>query len=236
MLKKKYPNVKWSSFIVGCIMMILFAFVIESSIHNIVLNGPIGLTIMNSAFLYALYGGFMAGLFEESGRYIAFQYLLKKEREEDYNAIMYGLGHGGIEMILIYSLSMVSNIVLISVINSGTDITTLAPGEASQTITSAVQTLSNTPSYMYLLGFVERLSALILQVSLSIFVFMGVQHKKYIYVLYAFGIHFLVDFVVAYLSRSGFNMILLEVILLLCSLLIAYFSKQVFKKHHQSGS
>ena len=236
-LKKKKPQVKWASFLVGCVIMFVFALVIESSLHNIILGSSIGPSIINNAFLYALYGGFMAALFEESGRYIAFEFLLKKERETDENSLMYGLGHGGIEMILLYSLSMVSNIVLILMINSGVDLATLAPGENGQALAQVSNTLLETHWSMYLLGFFERISALIAQVSLSIFVWMGVKHKQFKYVLYAFLGHFLLDFVTAYLSRSQMvSMYVLEIIIFVGAILLAFFARSVWKKLHQEVS
>jgi len=38
----------------------------------------------------------MAGVFEECGRHIVLKYLLKKDRTRE-NAVLYGIGHGGIE-------------------------------------------------------------------------------------------------------------------------------------------
>ena len=67
-------------FFAGCAVMLLFAFILESGLHSLVFSSPAGPAILNNIWLYALYGGFMAGLFEETGRYLAFSFALKKYR------------------------------------------------------------------------------------------------------------------------------------------------------------
>ena len=64
-------------FFVGCGVMLVFAFILESIVHQIVLlRLPVGETIRGNIWLYALYGGLMAGLFEETGRFVAFRTVL----------------------------------------------------------------------------------------------------------------------------------------------------------------
>ena len=55
-------------FFAGCAVMLLFAFILEPGLHSLVFSSPAGPAIRNNIWLYALYGGFMAGLFEETGR------------------------------------------------------------------------------------------------------------------------------------------------------------------------
>ena len=66
-VKRKYQlGVK--PFFLGCLTMFLFALVLEQIVHAIVLGSPAGSAIQNNFWLMALYGGLMAGLFEETGR------------------------------------------------------------------------------------------------------------------------------------------------------------------------
>ncbi|MBQ9322755.1 MAG: YhfC family intramembrane metalloprotease, partial [Clostridia bacterium] len=61
-------------FFIGCAVFVVFALILEALVHNIVLKGlPVGEKIMGNTLLYALYGGLMAGLFEETGRFLAFK-------------------------------------------------------------------------------------------------------------------------------------------------------------------
>ena len=47
-------------FFAGCAVMLLFAFILESGLHNLVFSSPAGPAIRNNIWLYALYGGFEA--------------------------------------------------------------------------------------------------------------------------------------------------------------------------------
>ena len=77
-------------FFIGCAVMFVFAFVLEAYAHQAVFASEIGKKIQNNVFAYALYGGFMAGLFEETGRFLAFKTIKKKKLGNDANALMYG--------------------------------------------------------------------------------------------------------------------------------------------------
>lgn len=123
--RKKYQaSVK--SFFVGCAVMLLFALVLEQMVHMVVLGSGVGTAIRRSTWAYALYGALMAGLFEETGRFLAMRYVLKKEHGNAHNALMYGAGHGGFEMFVILSMGMVNNLIYALMINMGQTQTLLA--------------------------------------------------------------------------------------------------------------
>ena len=116
--KKKGAQV--SPFFVGCGVFVLFALILESLMHNLVLKVlPVGEKIMNSTLLYALYGGLAAGVFEETGRFLAFKTVLKSKLDNDRNALMYGAGHGGVEAVLLLSATYVSYIAMGIMMNMG---------------------------------------------------------------------------------------------------------------------
>ena len=106
-------------FFVGCAVMLLFALILEAMVHRVILGSSVGGKIQNNVWLYAVYGGLMAGLFEETGRFLAFKTVLKKHQHRDVNALMYGAGHGGIEAFAILGIASVNNIIYSLLINSG---------------------------------------------------------------------------------------------------------------------
>ena len=65
-------------FFAGCLTFFLAVMVLESLVHSLVLTGPFGQKIWATPWLYALYGGLAAGLFEETGRLAAMKLLKKK--------------------------------------------------------------------------------------------------------------------------------------------------------------
>ena len=63
---------------------------------------------LENPYVFAIYGGLTAGIFEELGRFVAFFFLLKKYL--DYkDGFAYGIGHGGIESILVGGILCASN-------------------------------------------------------------------------------------------------------------------------------
>ena len=71
---------KWSTFFIGVAIFIIFAMILESILHSLIFMSPLGKTLQANLWLYALYGGLTAGLFEETGRFLAFRYFLKNQK------------------------------------------------------------------------------------------------------------------------------------------------------------
>ena len=136
-------------FFAGCSVMLLFAFILEQGAHRVILSSSAGETIRNNLWLYALYGGLMAGLFEETGRYLCFSFALKRYRAKNVNALMYGAGHGGFESIVLAGLTMINNITWSYMINSGNAAALTAPlsGDALAQAEAGIAALISTPSY-----------------------------------------------------------------------------------------
>ena len=61
-LRKKY-RADWLPFVVGYVVMFLFAFVLEKGANSLILPTPAGRSIQSNVFLFGLFGGFMAALF-----------------------------------------------------------------------------------------------------------------------------------------------------------------------------
>ena len=215
-LVKKY-KVKISTILIGAGVFVVFALILESIMHQIILKGPHGAAIMGNIWYYALYGGLAAGIFEETGRFIAMKWLLKQEPSSAVIGVAYGAGHGGIEMILIFGLSMISNIALSAMINSGQADTLLAtsPASAVAQVQAQLDQLQTTAAGSYLIGIWERVSAIVLQLSLSVLVWAAVRKGgKYLWLFpAAIFIHFLVDAGAVVLSKST-TMVATEIIIM----------------------
>ncbi len=228
--KKKKADIL--PFFIGCAVMVFFAMVLEALIHRLVLGSSAGSTIQNNTWLYALYGGFMAALFEESGRLIAFKTVLKKYRYKDANALMYGAGHGGIEAALLLGITSVNNIVTSIMINTGTISAATAElsGDMLDQVNTAVRTLIETPAATFLLGGVERIFAIALHVALSVLVWTAVKKDRKGYWFLSFALHFLVDAVTVILAGYGIPAIAVEAAVGLMTLAAVVIAKAVWKK------
>ena len=214
-------------------LRLVFAFILESGLHNLVFSSPAGPAIRNNIWLYALYGGFMAGLFEETGRYLAFAFALKKYRAKNVNALMYGAGHGGFEAIVITGFTMINNIIWSVMINNGSISSMISslPGDQVVQAQQSVTLLATTPSYQFLLGGAERLLAVTLHIALSVIVWFAVKWdgKLYLYPA-AILIHFAVDAAAAILSGLGVNVILIEIAVAVLTAAAALFARRLWRE------
>lgn len=219
-------------FFVGCGVMFLFAFVLEQIVHTIVLALPVGQVIRNEIWLYALYGGLMAGLFEETGRLVAMKFVLQKYRGNDHNALMYGAGHGGFEAFYIMFFAMLNNLIYALIINSGSAealLNSLDPtGQAA--LREVFDTLSTASPLLFLPAPVERLAAVTLQISLSVLVWNAVKGKGKIgwYVL-AVALHSAVDAAAVLMSRYGVPVWGVEAVVWLMAVMCALLAAWVWK-------
>ena len=220
-------------FFAGCAVMLLFAFILEPGLHSLVFSSPAGPAIRNNIWLYALYGGFMAGLFEETGRYLAFSFALKKYRAKNVNALMYGAGHGGFEAIVIAGFSMINNIIWSVMINNGSISSMISslPGDQLAQAQQSVTLLATLPSYQFLLSGVERLLAIALHIALSVIVWFAVKwNGKFCLYPAAILIHFAVDAAAALLSGLGVNVILIEIVVAVLTAATALFARRLWQE------
>ena len=106
--------------VVGAVTFVVFAQVLEGVPKAIFFGGGTGVSqyVLTHAWAYTLIGCLLAGVFEEVGRYLAFRFLLKRYTNRR-DAVTYGIGHGGIEAILVLGLTAINNIAIAQLVNSG---------------------------------------------------------------------------------------------------------------------
>lgn len=90
-----------SSFFIGAGTYLLFAMLLGLLLHVLVIQFC-GLNAQSRPWLYYVYAALAAAVFEETGRLIAMKFWMKKWLDFP-NALMYGIGHGGVEAILLES-------------------------------------------------------------------------------------------------------------------------------------
>ena len=212
----------------GAVAFFASSQVLEKIVHLLVLHpqkdGTVPLMTENP-LLYVIYGICMAALFEETARLVFFKWLEKKRALEDSDALAYGLGHGGLELLYLGMGSLISLLILFSLLESSNpDLANLLPKNTLET----VQSLSGWQ--VYLLG-VERVLALVMQIGLSFWVYQAIRQKKWIYLVAAYGLHALFDLAPS-LSQVGWlsNPLLVEGLLAVEVIIFIYFTKSIFYK------
>lgn len=232
--KKKHADLL--PFFIGMAVMLLFALIAESLVHQLVLGVlTIGKTILNNIWLYALYGGFMAGLFEETGRFVAFKTVLKKYRNHDMDALMYGAGHGGFEAAAVLGSTMISYLVMSVMLNLGlaSVLTNGVTEEQMPQMLALFDSLKNNAPYTFLLGILERLFAVVIQISVSVIVWFGAKRKEK-WALYPLAIllHAVIDGITV-ICAQFIPLWATECVIFVMTALVALLAKYVWKKNHE---
>lgn len=218
------------SAVLGILTFVVFAVLLEQLLHTFIIANFSNL--LQNIYFYAIYGGLAAGLFEESGRLVVMKYLNSKKRLLQKESIMYGIGHGGIESIMVIGMAYISNIATAMAINNGTISSIFIEGndEMNETLYIMLEELTTLPPANFLYAGIERISAFFLQICLSYFVYRAVKDSKISLYIIAIMIHALVDSGLVLLSTFMDSVAVLEAILFVTVTLIAYFVIKEYKK------
>jgi uncharacterized membrane protein YhfC len=183
---RRLTKVNAVSFFVGMgVFFVCFIIAVTTSV--------IGQQLIASPIILTLVLALRAGLVEEFGRFIAFKWLLKKKNAIG-DSLMYGVGHGGIEVWLVFTLTMVSTLVMMLLFNTGglTALEALAPDQY-EAIAESMQQVAATNPFALSIGLFERITAMCIHISLSVIVFCAVRQRKWSYFLLAIALHTAVD-------------------------------------------
>jgi uncharacterized membrane protein YhfC len=177
--------------------------------------------VISSQVLLALVLALRAGVVEELARFLAFKVFLRRKQAVG-DALMYGVGHGGMEVLLVLTLGMVSNLVFAAMLNAGTLETLIsAAPEQATALKDAADTLANSNPLFLGLGLLERVSAMTIHIALSVMVFCAVRQRKPLYLIVAILLHALADSSTLLLANGWVGAELLELILLATAALYA---------------
>lgn len=136
----------------------------------------------NHIFLYCICLAFTAGLFELAGRLAVAKWMDRKGNLTRKRSFAAGLGHGGIEAMLIIGMTYVNNLTLMLMIRSGSfdalvSQTAAAGGDVSQLQAAQAAVFAATPG-MFLMAGYERILTMVAHTAMSTLVCWGVHVKK----------------------------------------------------------
>lgn len=214
--------------LIGAATFFVSAVVLEGIFHALflVVITPVADFINSNFFVYAVYGSFMAGIFEETGRFAAFK-LMKKRYGSLTDAVSYGIGHGGFECAYVLGIGIGSYVLIAIMINMGLgNLIFGSMGEAEMAAMEPILDSIITITPMYVLAAVaERISAMTFHTCNSVIVFNGVKKGKIGYLFAAIALHGAFN-MVALLASQYCGIALTEAFLLAFAAFFAFF---VFK-------
>ena len=136
--------------------------------------------VENQYVIYVLVLGFTAGLFEVVGRLVVAKIMSKNLTYE--RGIAAGLGHGGIEAMVLIGMTYINNLLYAVMINTGTFDLTVEQTKAIRVDVTALlsvkDALVNTQAYLFGLAGFERLLTIICHTAMSVLVCYFVYKKQ----------------------------------------------------------
>lgn len=230
--KRKNRDTWLPSVFIGAGTFIVFALLLERLLHMVML--PV---VKDSVIWYGIYGALAAGVFEETGRFVAYKTLMRKHYTTK-NAVIMGLGHGGIEAVLVLGATLLIYLVLVLSANSvglAKALETAAKGNAemAQTLGAQLETIRDYNFISCALGIYERVIAIVFHTCMSIFLYKAVTQKGKIW-LYptAILLHALLDFPAAlYQMQVITSLSVVYVILTVFTAVIVFVTVKLTKKY-----
>lgn len=212
LIARRRLGVGWRYFGFGALIFFLFQLIsrVPATIAIQAVIGPQLQASRTAQLIWLVLLSFTAGLFEEVGRYIGYRWLMKNEQKTWPKAVMYGLGHGGLE-----SMLLVGGLTLIGLINllvlPSIPLNTLPEAQRAQ-VTQQLAAVAAQPDWIALLGAWERMWTLPVHVALSVLVLQVFRRNNLRWLWLAIGAHALVNLVAVgtpvVLGLEGLNALL----------------------------
>ena len=224
-----------SYLIAGAIGFIVSARVLELGVHYfcIIQDNPVSRFINGNTAAFVLYGIIMAGVFEECGRHIVLKYIMKKNRTRE-NAVLYGIGHGGIEILAILLPSMITYLVIAVLFSQGDVENALRSLKITEETAAAalpsVQAAAAFDYGMMAMNVIERLLAMLLHIGLTVIVYYGVINAKKTYLPMAVLLHMLMDTFPALYQRSVVPLWSVEVWAAVWTVVTVFIAGKLYRK------
>ena len=236
--RKNKEQTNISYLIAGAIGFLVSARVLELGVHYlcILADNPVSRFINGNTAAFVLYGITMAGVFEECGRHIVLKYIMKKNRSRE-NAVMYGIGHGGIEILAVLLPSMILYLVIAVLFSQGDVEHALSSLKITEETAAAalpsVQAAAAFDYGMMAMNVIERLLAMSLHIGLTVIVYYGVINTKRICLPLASLLHMLMDTFPALYQRGVLPLWAVEVWGAFWAGIIVFIAVKLYRKMKQ---
>lgn len=238
--RKHKEQTKISWLIAGAAGFVISARMLEVGVHYfcIVADNPVSRFINGNTAAFVIYGITMAGIFEECGRLIILKYILKKDRTRE-NAVIYGIGHGGIEILTVLLPAMILYLAIAVMFSQGdTEAALKTLNITEETATAALPSVQAAAAFDYAMmamNVMERLLAMLIHIGLTIVVYYGVVNAKKLCLPAAILLHMLADTFPALYQRGILPLWAVEIWIAFWTLMIMLIAAKLYKRMSEIG-
>lgn len=193
-IHKRY-QASWRFFAYGAGIFVVFQLVMRIPLVQIIQalfgNQLRASNTLQIAWLVAL--SFSAGLFEEIGRYVGYRWIMPNEQRSWKIGVMYGLGHGGIEAILLVGLTQ---LVTLGLLAFSPILSTILPAEIQGLLVGQTAALVGSPPWLPFLAAWERLWTVLFHCAMSLVVLQVFRQRRTGWLWLAVALHTITNIVV----------------------------------------
>lgn len=212
----RYFKVSWWVVLAGVLTFVasqVLRVPLAAGLNALFANGT--LSVPNSQWVPVVNGviaGLLAGICEESARWVGFK-LLKKKTERYGSAFALGVGHGGAESILLAVLGTAATLFTVLFYNPGAELAKGVSSNEVQYMLFQIDQFWLAPWHTGLLPGVERIIALSTQILLATMVWKSIVDRSFAWFGLAILYHMVVDAVAVFLQGIGWGYWAIEGIL-----------------------
>ncbi len=142
--------------------------------------------------------GLSAGVFEEAARWFSYRFWVRSARTWR-EGVVFGVGHGGLEALLV-GLAAAATLIQLTALR-GQDLAAIVPPDQLDLARAQVEAYWALPAWATLFALAERVSAFVIQLSLSVLVLQTFLRKgRGLWLLAAVGWHALIDAAAVYVG------------------------------------
>ena len=238
--RKHKEQTKISWLIAGAAGFIISARVLELGVHYfcIIADNAVSRFINGNTAAFVLYGLIMAGVFEECGRHIVLKYIMKKNRARE-NAVLYGIGHGGIEVLAVLLPAMINYLAIAMLFSRGdTENALHTLNITEETAAAALPSVQAAAAFDYgmmAMNVIERLFAMLLHIGLTVIVYYGVVNARKACLPLAILLHMLMDTFPAMYQRGLVPLWAVEVWAAVWTAIVVFIAAKLYGKKKSSS-
>ncbi|MHA6907918.1 YhfC family intramembrane metalloprotease [Ralstonia pseudosolanacearum] len=219
-LRRRF-DLAWRDIGVGAAVFALFVLVLERTLHVYLLQlNPVTAQWLRVPALFVIYGTLMAGLFEESGRWLGLRFLTRRPGDAA-TPVAYALGHAGIEAWLVGVASQ-AQVVMFGIAANRGDLDARLAASGAEAMTATIHALLAQLSPWLAAGAVaERIAAMLVQFALTLVVWHAVRQRRPVLLGLAIVLHALADLPAALYQVHAVPLVVTEGIYTVIALLLA---------------
>lgn len=189
-LRRQGLALRWNVFGIGAVTFFVSQLVLRLPWQVPLTQAAVkhGWTTGAAGVLLGLAAALTAGLFEETGRYFAYRWFVKRPTRDD--AVALGLGHGGFESVFLVGISTIATGVIMYLFANGL---LQLPADQASALQPLLDKGANTAWYVQLVVLLERICAMCGHVAMSLLVYAAYTRRRWLPYFAALGIHVALD-------------------------------------------